>query len=339
MSKAFQLQEAELSFLGSDFDSLTGPMPIAMAARGPSARAAVLAKLENGRYTLESSACLCGSSEPGTVLARIDRYRLPHRSVLCHQCGLVRTDPRMTAASYADFYANHYRAIYERPGQSAESLFAHQADNARRRFLFLRRHAKKTPESVIELGCGGGWNLLPFSGSGARVVGFDFDPEYLNAGRHRGLDLRPGGVDEASKLGIMYHAVILSHVVEHMLDPVKELQRVRTLLYPDGLLFAEVPSILKAGHPLLRYFQSAHTYSFAPESFRPLLEQAGFKLVAMNGSIASVWKPADVVSGSWSADKMLAPRVLRHLQSVQPPGLFRRLARGLRRLFPLKGMQ
>lgn len=329
------MTKESMSALGPDFDSLKGPLPVPTTSRGLEARDEVLAKLADGRYKVERVLCLCGCTGEDLVLAQVDRYRIPHRTVLCRRCGLVRADPRPSADSYADFYRYYYRRIYERPGQKADSLFAHQAANAARRFRFVLQHAGRFPATVVELGCGAGWNLVPFREAGAQVRGYDYDEEYLRAGRERGLEMEEGGITEALAVGRAYDLVVLSHVVEHMLDPVADLQRIRSLLAPGGHLFIEVPNVLRAGHPLLRQFQSAHTFFFAPPTLGLVLEKAGFRCVRIDEVTTSLWTAEQTGQPSFLIDESLAKRVLSHLQSIRPPVWWRRVLRAARRILPV----
>jgi SAM-dependent methyltransferase len=104
------------------------------------------------------------------------------------------------------------------------------------------------------------------------VTGYDFDQDYLDAGRARGLDLRTGDIDTAVEGGERYDLVILSHVVEHFVDPVCDLRRISDLLEPDGILYVEVPTLFTVDGQLLRYWQAAHTYSFVPATVRALAD-------------------------------------------------------------------
>ena len=61
---------------------------------------------------------LCGSDESSTVATR-DKYKLPLKTVICRQCGLLYLNPRPTAAIY--------RKFYEQGGQS-DSIYHRRID-------------------------------------------------------------------------------------------------------------------------------------------------------------------------------------------------------------------
>jgi 2-polyprenyl-3-methyl-5-hydroxy-6-metoxy-1,4-benzoquinol methylase len=279
------------ALLGDMFCSLDGPLPISVTPRGEKARQAVRAKIHSGEYNLEQSSCLCGVNAD-ELIATVDRYRIPHSTVMCSHCGLVRTSPRLSETAYADFYRHYYRAIYERVGHDPNLYFREQQCRGEQRCSFiLRRTALRSgSRSVLEIGCGAGWNLVPFAQLGWRAVGWDFDREYLSKGLDWGLNMREGSLSDAVKEGEHYDLIILSHVVEHLLDPIKDLQQVRSLLRPSGVLFVEVPSLFEVTGRLLRYFQNAHTFSFVPETLAAVMRGSGFSEVGMSDVIQSVWR-------------------------------------------------
>lgn len=322
--------------LGPDFQSTDGAFPVPLTERGRAARREVLAMMQSGAYVTEAAPCLCGSARE-ELICSVDRYRLPHRTVMCADCGLVRTNPRWNVRAYEDFYARFYRAIYERPGDTADGMFARQRTNAERRAGFITRHIRAgRPLTVLEIGCGGGWNLLPLRERGHSVSGYDFDEDYLAAGRAQGLDLRRGGLEAAIVDGRRRDLVVLSHVVEHLLDPVGELARLRPVIGQGGHLFVEVPNLFGVTRNLLRYWQGAHTYSFVPATLRALMSAAGYEEVAFDDAIASLWRvrvgPTGLVA--WPRVAAETRRFLASRNSDFLPKLMvRALARRLRRRF------
>jgi SAM-dependent methyltransferase len=302
------MNTAKTPLLGINFTSLEGCLPIPVTPQGEEARRAVRAKIVSGEYALEVAPCLCGAQEDRLV-ATIDRYRIPHATVLCRRCGLVRTNPRLTEAAYVDFYTHHYRDLYERANHEPVAYYAAQLVRGQERAAFILRHVRAGWDrpAVLEIGCGGGWNLLPFHAQGWGAVGWDFDDDYLAAGRAKGLDLRHGSLDDAAARGERFELIILSHVLEHLLEPAADLRKLRALLTPRGALFIEVPSLFDVSSNLLRYFQNAHTFSFVPDTLQPLMASTGFRCLAMTSRIQSLWMADEMGSaGEWRKPALAA---------------------------------
>ena len=304
------------SLLGPEYNSDVVEFPVPVSDKGRRNIAAVIEKIGSGAYRYEDIACLCGESQEELVCTR-DRYGLPHRTVLCASCGLVRTNPRLDSPSYQDFYSKHYRSIYERPGHDPSSMFQIHASRAEERANFVLSHAASRRLRLLEIGCGGGWNLIPFLKLGHDAEGCDYDDNYIQAGRDRGLSIHRGSIDEMILTGRTYDIVILSHVLEHMLDPVRELGKMARLLESSGRLYVEVPSLFAVTTQLPRYWQTAHTYSFVPDTLRRLMVSAGFREIVSNDAIASLWMQAPVRDNVVWNDPRLAAKTRRFLWTAQ----------------------
>lgn len=306
----------EQPLLSGGFVNAPQEFSVATGPRGREAIRTTCARLASGEYAQEFIPCLCGSSGERCIAA-VDRYGIPHRTVLCTRCGLLRTNPRMTSDAYAHFYQHLYRAIYERSGHNPDAYFAMQENTGRLRAIrTLRRVELRAGSSVAEIGCGAGWNLIPYSTRGCRVVGWDVDDGYLALGRARGLDLRHGLLSAASSSGEQFDLVVLSHVLEHLLDPIADLNALKLLLSANGLLSIEVPSAFATAR-MERYFQNAHTWSFVPETLRAVMEHAGWECIAMNGVIESIWRPSSTVAPAIPANPALVRRTASILAARQ----------------------
>lgn len=300
--------------LGSRFALDTGVRSFNTGLEGERSIAAVKRALATGEYVQERIPCLCGAMDE-LCIAEIDRYGIPHRTVICSRCALLRTNPRMDMRSIQHFYSNHYRNIYERPGHDPPSYFESQASRGRTRARWaLCRMCLAPGSAVVEIGCGAGWNLIPYAKLGCRVVGWDVDERYLALGRGRGLDLRFGLLEDAVSAGDSFDVVVLSHVFEHLVDPLAALGLLRRLLRPRGVAYIEVPSAFAAAR-LDRYFQNAHLWSFIPETLQSVMKMGGWDCLAMNGIIESLWRPSKEGHTEISFSPVLVQRTIRTLAS------------------------
>lgn len=274
----------ETSLLGPRYD-LAEP-PAWLRPDQLEARAEHLEALAAGRFEFEDVPCDCGAGDPGVALALVDRFGIPCRTALCMRCGLARITPRMSARDYGTFYSGPYRRLYrKREGGPAEMVAAGvsgtRGEELRRH---LERHLDVASMRVVEIGAGGGWNLARLREAGARaVVGWDFDEEFLAAGRAHGLDLRAGGTSEAAAAATRegrFDLLVLSHVVEHMLDPVAELRTARDLLAPGGVVYVEVPGLFEAPREKrdpMYVLQLAHVRQFCLATLEATMREAGYR--------------------------------------------------------------
>ncbi|HUY64230.1 MAG TPA: class I SAM-dependent methyltransferase [Acidimicrobiales bacterium] len=102
------------------------------------------------------------------------------------------------------------------------------------------------PGSVLDLGCGQGFESVRLGGPGRTVVGVDYSTEALGDARRRfaaqGLRLVAG---DAAGLGLASAAfdwVCSSHLVEHFRDPSHHVRELARVLHPDGTAFVITPN-------------------------------------------------------------------------------------------------
>lgn len=242
-------------------------------------------------WNTEIAACLCGREE-GSVVTELDRYGLPCRSVLCKNCGVLRTSPRLDADSLQQFYETDYRALYGGTRQVTEEFFAQATKNGEA-ILRLVGGRLRPGARVADVGCGSGGLLLSFRDAGHRVVGCDFGAEYLQRGIRDGLDLRVGGFDVLHDAQ-PFDLIILSHVLEHIPDIDLFLDGLRKMLRPDGLLYVELPGIRVVGTTYrepLAFFQGAHLWSFDLNGLSLTMAQRGWVLVKGSEHIRALYTP------------------------------------------------
>lgn len=231
---------------------------------------------------------LCGNSD-FDIIANKDQYGIPIETSLCNHCGLVFSRQQLSEDSTRIFYGEYYRKIYE--GVPEPTL-----DHGFYKHLYAGKMVPKVPRfigqdsTVLELGCGGGWNLLPFLKKGVRHVGYDYDGYMIRFGRERyGLNLHEGGLETAQADQIRADFVIISHVLEHINDPITFMKAVSAVLKEDGLVRITVPCLdclgffggSGIGYRLGMSLQNAHTYTFSEKTLHELLLIAGFEPVVL----------------------------------------------------------
>ncbi len=240
--------------------------------------------------SFEAQACyICGGSQFEEV-SQIDRYGFWYPTGLCLSCGSVQQTTYYKASVLESFYEDYYRHIYG--NQPPEKLFADQYQHAGSIHEIVQSHLGSEQRRVLEVGTGAGGILKFFADRGYRVSGIDFDDEFIAYGAAKGLDLHVGGVDTLPE-GEKYDCIILSHVLEHIVDPIEFLESLAAKLTPAGCLYIEVPSLngVQAGNydcDLLKFFQNAHVIHFSMDSFANLCAQSGLDVSRIDPSIRAI---------------------------------------------------
>lgn len=238
------------------------------------------------KLILEKNKCLCGNQKPSNdiVVSEKDRYGLAISQIICSKCGLVRSGLVFSSQSNELFYKDYYRNLYT-THQPSENFFEDQVKHGEK-FISLLKRNNIFPEiqNIAEIGCGAGGILFPFYKTGKNVQGFDFDTKYLNYGKKFGLSLFEGDYKSFLKDNSC-DLVILSHVLEHFLDPIAEITKILTKIKPNKYLLIEIPGIYNIHevykNPIL-YFQNAHVYNFFGNYLKIFFTSFGMNIIEAN---------------------------------------------------------
>lgn len=151
-----------------------------------------------------------------------------------------------------------------------------------------RRHLRKMylgdvpPGRLLEIGCGGGRYLNRMRRAGWQVEGIEPDLAAASRVRDRySIEVRPDLFAEHYP-DAAFDAVVMSHVIEHVHDPLALMRECRRVLRPNGFLVVTTPNARSAAH--MKYARCwrgleppRHIHLFAPEALRKCAEMAGFE--------------------------------------------------------------
>jgi len=105
----------------------------------------------------------------------------------------------------------------------------------------MQLDAPTEPARLLDVGCGSGAFLERMSGLGWTVEGTETDPS-AGAVAARSATVHIGELLELELPANSYAAVTLSHVIEHVDDPLAVLKQCRSLLRPGGRLIVVTPN-------------------------------------------------------------------------------------------------
>jgi 2-polyprenyl-3-methyl-5-hydroxy-6-metoxy-1,4-benzoquinol methylase len=233
-------------------------------------------KVKNGLVNFETVPCLCGF-KIFDAIARVDRYGMLQDTVMCVECGLVQSNPRMTKEEYLAFYSTDlYRACYDGEDYLNKYEYKFNLEYGRHILDEISKIKYIGPgTTILEIGAGGGWNLLPFLNAGAKVLGIDYSPTLTKLGNKHGIPMKQGSISDISG---EFDIIIMNHALEHFLNPIESLRQISQHLKNGGVIYIAVPNILNFS---IGQLQNAHTYYFTPFLLEWCCAQAGLKLISM----------------------------------------------------------
>lgn len=218
---------------------------------------------------------LCGE-EQRAFLAFDGRFSL----VRCASCGLVSTSPPLPEEALAPWYPPEY---YGRRNRRFNRLFERLIVVFReRRARLIARRARRG--RFLDVGCGRGLLPLLMNRRGWEAHGLEVSETAAGHAREvLGIPVFVGRIEESPWEAGSFEAIVIWHVLEHLLDPRSALRRAHELLAPGGLLVIAVPNFesLQARVGSRGWFHldvPRHYHHFGLGVLRRLLDEEGFDI-------------------------------------------------------------
>lgn len=128
--------------------------------------------------------------------------------------------------------------------------FRELAETSSRYYIpYIEQFRKITPEMrILEIGCGEGGNLLPFSKAGCSVTGIDISVNRIRqakeffAGENAAGNFINCDIFKAGNVEPVYDIVLMHDVIEHVHNKNEFLRVARDFLKEDGILFIGFPA-------------------------------------------------------------------------------------------------
>jgi 2-polyprenyl-3-methyl-5-hydroxy-6-metoxy-1,4-benzoquinol methylase len=153
---------------------------------------------------------------------------------------------------------------------------------------------------ILDVGCGDGRFLSRMHARGWTVDGIDFDAQAIATVKQKyGLHLRHGNLLKAGLEANSFDAVTMSHVVEHLPDPIAFVNEIHRILKPGGRFVATTPNADGLGHKKFGQHwwgldAPRHLHVFSAASLAEVGRRGGFTNVKISSTSAN----ADVFIGA-----------------------------------------
>jgi len=197
-------------------------------------------------------------------------------------CGLIWLDPLPLEADIGAAYRDYYTH-----GPAGRRGFAATLLNGLLGLTRAQRRvndfylADTTSGRLLEIGFGAGHRMARMAALGWTVMGQEVDPVALDHARQKGFDVRLGPLPGLKLDAGHYDAIVGSHVIEHLHDPVGILRECKRLLREDGRVIMITPNTASYGHREFRQHwigldPPRHIHLFNPVTMARLARLAGF---------------------------------------------------------------
>ncbi|MCI2424435.1 class I SAM-dependent methyltransferase [Candidatus Acetothermia bacterium] len=160
------------------------------------------------------------------------------------------------------------------------------------------------PGKLLDVGCGNGRFLVRMQELGWEVTGVEPDGEAAKVALERfGLSVHEGALEEVAFPDDTFDAITMSHVVEHLPDPISTISECRRILKKGGRLVVTVPNIESLSYRIYREAWRGlevprHLFLFSSPTLRACVERSGLQLLELRTT-------ARTARWMWAASRLI----------------------------------
>ncbi|MDE2099664.1 MAG: class I SAM-dependent methyltransferase [Patescibacteria group bacterium] len=242
--------------------------------------------------------CGFGSHGVGTVKVLCRPPGTEHDLCCCPGCGLVFSDTPLPQSQYNKMYAG--RLSYAEPTPEwdvgrltgvAATVAPHAGDGR-----------------VLDVGCGSGGLEAVLRKAGVKALGMDTRECALATLAHDPAVV--GSLFDVRNVPGRFEVVVLSHVLEHVRDLRKGLLAAKDLLTPDGVVYVEVPDVMRYAECFDGPYQQCneeHIQHFSKTTLAALMAMCDLEMVE-SGQREYMSPPPFKAASTWIVARPCQPR-------------------------------
>jgi 2-polyprenyl-3-methyl-5-hydroxy-6-metoxy-1,4-benzoquinol methylase len=220
----------------------------------------------------------------------------------CKYCKCIFQFPMPNQEEIGTFYANDY---YSYQVDRKKSFFDNLRENTIRVnyvglgqfpffwkiiLFFTGRQFKdilptnKHGGNFLDVGCGDATNLRILKDYGWNTYGIEINENAVRMAKEQGLQVSCSMLDQYDS-NVKFHAIRLWHVLEHLPDPHKAMEKLNSLLVDKGIVYIAIPNTKSLNAFIFRkywigYDIPRHLIDYSPKAFRLLLKKHGFQMLS-----------------------------------------------------------
>ena len=223
----------------------------------------------------------------------------------CGNCGLEQTWPRPSEAELQGLYERYYNFWGGEQDTTYTNIRQWFLDSALYRLWLkwdgdISFHLRRGTGRLLDIGCNEGRGLAIYARNGFQAEGLEVNERAAAVARARGFTVHTLPLAEFIPEK-PYNVVVLSNVLEHVLDPVAMLTQIRGLLSPEGQVWISCPNAASYWHQVfgrhwINWHVPFHLWHFSPQTLESLLARAGFQVVNLKTCTPALWLAQSLVA-------------------------------------------
>lgn len=256
---------------------------------------------------------VCGAAEADLVydqptesiigLGSLDYHHLIN---MCSSCGFVFASPVLSDELINKFYES--MSNYEHPELVGARPEVEMRQIQRQFEIINSRFSHGFSGKALDIGSSTAVLLSLFQNSGWSVLGLDPSDKCIQISKQKlNVEVKKGFFSvEILQKDMPFDLIVLSHVLEHLVNPDIVIRGIGELLSDDGLLYIEVPNLMRPDDTKC-YFGFEHVNFFTPVYLSNLIHENGFAVDSLatfdNGKDISPYYPVIAMTVKKSSEK------------------------------------
>jgi SAM-dependent methyltransferase len=218
------------------------------------------------------------------ILIEHDGKYYNYINVMCNKCGLMFVTPRMTEEATTEYYSSVYRNDYG-IDLAGEKYHAFKAIEHIGRNKKIFNFTKDKKYKILEIGCSTGIFLENMKHENIEVFGVEQCKETAKIAQDKGLNVDNCRIEDYN--GKDFDMVAIFNTLEHMHSPTSVLEKIHSILKPDGLIYVVVPDLYTnmVGLNADAFLSCAHLFNFDIVTLKLFIEKCGFKAESISSKI------------------------------------------------------
>ncbi len=242
----------------------------------------------------EKKCNVCGTVDSSFFVSGKDRLHKTDEKIFtlekCSSCGLVYMYPQPSVEELQKYYPDNYGPYHE----SSQVLKYGPLSRLIKKIAVSFKKKPLSPEEMpkdmsvkrlLDFGCGSGAYLERMRNLHPKweLVGFDNSEYACNQTKAKGFEVLSGDLITADIPPASFDIVYLSHVIEHLNDPKKTVEKIYTILKPGGEVIIVTPNVDSIAAKVFGTYwfgldAPRHLFLFTPKILSRLLTDVGFKI-------------------------------------------------------------
>ncbi len=244
--------------------------------------------------------------QPTESIIGLGNLNYHHLINMCDECGFVFASPVLKEELINKFYET--MSNYEHPESIGVWPEVEMRQIHRQIEIINSRFPKGFTGKALDIGCSTAVLLSRLQDSGWSVLGLDPSEKCIQISKEKlNVNVIKGFFSfETCRKSSPFNPIVLSHVLEHLVNPNGVIEAIHGLLADDGLLYIEVPNLMKPDNTKC-YFGFEHVNFFTPNSLLNLIRKNGFDVDSLatfdNGRDISPYYPVIAMTVKKSSKK------------------------------------